>query len=160
LDAKKLFNLSNKVIILTGAGGLLGSKYAEGLSQVNANVVLADRNFSKIKQMQKSLNEKYNVDLVDLFLKILTNKQSINQIFNVGSLDNISIKEFSENVSTICQNDVKIIQNEPLKFENIDFKPNINKLKNILDFSPETNLQDGIKKTIKWFEQNLDENKN
>ena len=50
-----LFDLSNNVIILTGAGGLLGTKYAEGLSQVNANVVLADKNYSKVKQMEKTL---------------------------------------------------------------------------------------------------------
>ena len=140
----------------------LTNVYGPGsVSGVNRIIQSAVKNNKILLNGGKQLvNLIYIDDLVDLFLKILTNKQSINQIFNVGSLDNISIKEFSENVSTICQNDVKIIQNEPLKFENIDFKPNINKLKNILDFSPETNLQDGIKKTIKWFEQNLDENKN
>jgi len=79
LVTDKLFDLSNKVIILTGSGGLLGSKYAEGLSQVKANVVLADKNISKIKKMQKSLNEKYGVD--SLALKVeLTDKKSVNNL--------------------------------------------------------------------------------
>ena len=76
MNAKKLFDLSNNVIILTGAGGLLGTKYAEGLSQVNANVVLADKNYSKVKQMEKTLRAKFNVD--PLAIKVdLTDKKSV-----------------------------------------------------------------------------------
>jgi len=79
LNAKKLFDLSDKVIIITGAAGLLGTKYAEGLSQVNANVVLADINYSKIKKIQKSLNEKYDVN--SLAVKVdLTDKKSIKNL--------------------------------------------------------------------------------
>jgi len=76
LNAKKLFDLSNNVIILTGAGGLLGARYAEGLSQVNANIVLADKNYSKVKQIEKTLKNKYNVD--PLAVKVdLTDKKSV-----------------------------------------------------------------------------------
>ena len=79
MNTDKLFDLSNKVIIITGAGGLLGSKYAEGLSQANANVVLVDKNISKIKKQTKLLNTKYGVD--SLALKIeLTNKKSVQNL--------------------------------------------------------------------------------
>jgi len=135
-----------------GPGGINGVNRIIQSAVINNKILLNGG-----KQL---VNLIYIDDLIDIILKILTNEQSINQIFNVGSLDNISIKEFSEKVSTLCLDYVKIIQNEPLKFENMDFKPNIDKLQNILDFSPKTNLQDGIQKTIKWFEQNLDENKN
>jgi len=79
LNTDKLFDLSNKVIILTGAGGLLGSKYAEGLSQVKANVVLADKNISKIKKQEKFLNEKYGVDSLALKTE-LTDKKSVQNL--------------------------------------------------------------------------------
>ena len=42
MDAKKLFDLTDKVVIITGAGGMLGSRYAYGLSDQGANVILAD----------------------------------------------------------------------------------------------------------------------
>ena len=42
MDIKKLFDLSEKTVIITGGAGLLGSQYADGLSQVGANIVLAD----------------------------------------------------------------------------------------------------------------------
>ena len=45
MTAGKLFDLSERVIILTGAAGLLGTEYAHGLSQAGANVILADINF-------------------------------------------------------------------------------------------------------------------
>ena len=44
MNIKKLFDLSNRTVILTGGSGLLGSQYAEGLSQAGANLVLADIN--------------------------------------------------------------------------------------------------------------------
>ena len=47
---EKIFDVSGKTIVLTGAAGLLGEQYSEGLSQVGANVVLADMNFKKCKE--------------------------------------------------------------------------------------------------------------
>jgi NAD(P)-dependent dehydrogenase (short-subunit alcohol dehydrogenase family) len=41
-NIKELFNLEGKVIILTGAAGLLGQEYADILSEAGADVVLVD----------------------------------------------------------------------------------------------------------------------
>lgn len=41
-NIRELFNLENKVIVLTGAAGLLGQEYADILSEAGADVVLAD----------------------------------------------------------------------------------------------------------------------
>ena len=51
MNTKKIFDVSGKTIIITGAAGLLGEQYAEGLSQVGANVVLADIDFKKCKEI-------------------------------------------------------------------------------------------------------------
>ncbi len=59
MNAKKLFDLSGKVIIITGAAGNLGSQYAEGLSQAGANVVLGDLDYTKCKQLSMKLKKKY-----------------------------------------------------------------------------------------------------
>ena len=63
MNTKKLFDLSDKVIIITGAAGNLGSQYAEGLSEVGANVVLGDLDYTKCKQLSTKLKKKYDVDL-------------------------------------------------------------------------------------------------
>ena len=53
MDIAKLFDLSDRVVIITGAAGNLGSKYAEGLTQAGANVVLADIDYVACKQLGK-----------------------------------------------------------------------------------------------------------
>ena len=55
MDITKLFDLSDRVIIITGAAGNLGSKYAEGLSQAGANLVLADLDYDGCKKLGKQL---------------------------------------------------------------------------------------------------------
>ena len=89
MNIKKTFDLSNKVIVLTGAGGLLGSRYAEGLSQSKANVVLADKNIQKIKKMEKILNEKYDVDSIAI-------KVDLNKKKSIKDLTNQVLKKYSK----------------------------------------------------------------
>ena len=79
MNAKKLFDLSGKVIIITGAAGNLGSQYAEGLSQAGANVVLGDLDYTKCKQLSMKLKKKYNVDPLPLKFD-LTKKLSIKNL--------------------------------------------------------------------------------
>ncbi len=62
MNINKLFDLSGKVIILTGAAGNLGSQYAEGLSQAGANVVLGDLDYSRCIQIAKKLRKTYDVE--------------------------------------------------------------------------------------------------
>ena len=40
----KIFDLHNKVIVLTGSSGRLGTEYSEFLSQAGAQLVLIDKN--------------------------------------------------------------------------------------------------------------------
>ena len=54
MKMNNIFDLSNSVIILTGASGLLGTEYAHGLSQAGANLVLADLNYEKCKNVNKA----------------------------------------------------------------------------------------------------------
>jgi len=97
--------------------------------------------------------------LVDVIFNIINDERTFNQIFNVGSFENISIKEFANIISKIEQNNIKIIQRSPLKYENRNFKPNLNKLNKIIDLSTKMDLHEGIIKTKKWFKE-LDENRN
>ena len=53
MNVKKMNDLSEKVVFLTGAAGLLGTQYATALSSAGANVVLADINYTKCKKIEK-----------------------------------------------------------------------------------------------------------
>ena len=76
MNIKKLFDLSNRTIILTGGAGLLGSQYAEGLSQAGANLVLADINYAGCKNIAKRLEKKNKNSILPIKLD-LTDQKSI-----------------------------------------------------------------------------------
>ena len=79
MNVEQLFDLSGKVVIITGAAGNLGSRYVDGLSQFGANVVLADIDYIKCKQMAKKIKEKYLTDPEPIKLD-LTKKKSISNV--------------------------------------------------------------------------------
>ncbi len=59
-----LFNLQDKVAIITGGAGLLGSEYAKGLLACGAKVALVDVDHEKINSLVKELKEKFSNDKV------------------------------------------------------------------------------------------------
>lgn len=56
----KLFDLSNKVIILTGSAGRLGVNFAHILSDAGANLVLIDTDAKNNLILEKVIHKKYN----------------------------------------------------------------------------------------------------
>ena len=56
---KTLFNIENKVAILTGGGGILAGEMANDFLEAGAKVVLLDINEENLKQKVKTLSKKY-----------------------------------------------------------------------------------------------------
>ena len=113
MSINKIFNLSNKVIILTGAAGLLGTEYAHGLSQAGANVVLADLNFKTCKKLSLNLNKKYGVDSFPIKLDV-TKTNSINTMIKKV------IKKFLK-IDILINNAIfSEAGNDKMTFENYD----------------------------------------
>lgn len=90
-----LFNIRNKVIVLVGATGLLGSRYSEFLSSLGANVVIADVNQKKCDYLCQTMIDKYHVDplpvetditdeeqIISLFQKVITKYDKIDVLIN------------------------------------------------------------------------------
>ena len=59
MNVSKLFDVSDKVIMITGATGNLGIEYVKGFSQSGANVVIADLQFKNCKKLADEIQEKY-----------------------------------------------------------------------------------------------------
>lgn len=68
------FSLKNKVVIVTGALGLLGKNHCEALSDAGANVVVADLDERKCQQFANELS----TSSIGCYLDV-TNKESINR---------------------------------------------------------------------------------
>ena len=113
MSINKIFNLSNKVIILTGASGLLGTEYAHGLSQAGANVVLADLNFDKCKKLSLNLNKKYYVNSFPI-------KLDVTKINSINTMIKAVIKKFSKIDILINNAYFSEAGYDKIKFENYD----------------------------------------
>jgi len=64
----------------------------------------------------------------------------------------VTIEEFINKVSKIVARDIKIEHLPMRETETSNFKPNLEKLQNVLDYLPKTSLEEGIKNIIKWYE--------
>ncbi len=69
------FSIKDKVIIITGALGLLGSTYTEGFSSQGANVVIVDLDAELCEQKAEAIAEKYGTKPLGIGCDIANQKQ-------------------------------------------------------------------------------------
>ena len=89
VNSKNFFDLRGKVIVLTGASGLLGREYAEGFCMSGSNVVLCDINYTKCKELKEVLEKKYDSNILAIKVDITDEVAVKNMVRRV-------IKEFSK----------------------------------------------------------------
>ena len=73
---EKLFRLDNKVIVITGATGLLGRKHAEAVACYGGTPILLDLSQQAVDELANELNDKYKVDGVG-FKTYITDEEAI-----------------------------------------------------------------------------------
>ena len=79
MNIKKIFDFSNKTIIVTGASGLLGTQFSDALSQTGANLVLGDIKINNCRKLEKELRTKYDNEILSVKLDI----RSLNSVQNM-----------------------------------------------------------------------------
>ncbi|MBU3142325.1 SDR family oxidoreductase [Clostridium sp. CF012] len=60
MELKEMFNMSNKVVFITGGSGNLGRAMSEALAEYNAIVIIASRNVDNNNEYCTYLSNKYN----------------------------------------------------------------------------------------------------
>jgi NAD(P)-dependent dehydrogenase (short-subunit alcohol dehydrogenase family) len=90
-DLKSIFSLEGKIVIVTGAMGLLGRKHAESIAVFGGTPILIDINAEKIEDFSNELNDLYDVNSVGYEVDITSEYQiekNVNQIINkFGKID-------------------------------------------------------------------------
>ena len=95
------FDLSNKWVVVTGAAGLLGKQHSIALLEVNANLVLLDKDKDKIIKLAHELNQlgfsgkilNYEMDITNESKVLAVNKDlsakkiSINVLINNAAIN-------------------------------------------------------------------------
>ena len=83
---------------------------------------------------------------------ILSSRKKYNDIFNVASSKSISIYNLAKNIIRIAGNSNKRILGSESTSKNHEIVININKTRQILNWTPKTNLDAGIKCLLKNYD--------
>ena len=84
----------------------------------------------------------------------IDNDKTNNEVFNVGSGKNYSIKDIYEKIKSILDSDIDPLFEENLDFEAQENLANIDKAKHI-GWNPTTDLSAGLKKSIDYIRKNV-----
>jgi NAD(P)-dependent dehydrogenase (short-subunit alcohol dehydrogenase family) len=76
INFKKKFDLNDKVIIITGACGLIGRAFCEAVAQFGGNVVVADIEQAKPHELAEQLEKRNNVKCIGISVQV-ENKNSV-----------------------------------------------------------------------------------
>ena len=75
-----LFRLDDKIIVITGATGLLGRKHAEAISCYGGTPILLDLSQQAVDSFANELNDKYKIDSVGFSIDITDEKAIENNV--------------------------------------------------------------------------------
>jgi len=143
-------NLDYTILRLTNVYGPEGDQYG---AQVIIKDILKDKKV-KIMGGSQRLNFVYVDDVVELINKTLSDTRASKQIFNVGSNDTLTIKEFAQKVIQMQDHEIKFEYLPMRNTETSNFEPSLEKLSSVMDFVPKTPLSQGLKNTIDWYQKN------
>tara|TARA_E500000178_G_scaffold350149_1_gene408515 strand:+ start:1284 stop:2177 length:894 start_codon:yes stop_codon:yes gene_type:complete len=123
------------------------------LIPIAINQLLNNKDFNVSSGIQ-SRDFLYVDDFIKLIKKILISKKPLRGIFNVGSGKPFTVKQILEKIKKLIKlgkinyNVVKMKKSETKKSY-----PNVKKIKKIFNWKSNTNLDAGLKKTIKFYEK-------
>jgi NAD(P)-dependent dehydrogenase (short-subunit alcohol dehydrogenase family) len=76
-----LFSLSGKIVVITGAAGLLGEKHAEAVAAYGGTPVLLDLSQTAVDVLSEKLNKQYRTNAIGFSIDI-TNESKVKSVSN------------------------------------------------------------------------------
>ncbi len=102
-------------------------------------------------------------DTIEGFIRVAEEKKSVGEVINIGSGFEISIGDLAEKILRLSQSKAKIEIDEkrvrPKDSEVERLWADSTKAKKMLSWQPRVKLDDGLKRTIKWVSDHIDEYK-
>ena len=96
----------------------------------------------------------YVDDLVDGIYRLLMSDET--EPVNIGNPDEITIKEFAEEIIEITGTGSSITYEELPKDDPQVRQPDISRARQILDWEPKVDRRDGLRRTLDYFEKKVD----
>ena len=147
-NASEKHGLNYTILRLTNVYGPKGNS---GINKLIKDALEKGKIF--VNGGEQILNFIFIDDVVKLIRLSLENDKSSNQIFNIGSKETMSLKNFVEILTELLDKDIEIEFGEKPDFESSFFQPNIEKQKNILSSQISVGCEEGIKRTLDYFKK-------
>ena len=101
----------------------------------------------------------YVGDEVDAFLKVAESPRAVGEVINIGSSFEISMADLAQRIFSLMGKDMKVVSDpsrlRPLGGEVERLWCDNTKAKEILGWQPRVSLDEALKKTIEWIEDNM-----
>jgi UDP-glucuronate decarboxylase len=94
-------------------------------------------------------------DLIEGISLLMNSKNSITGPINLGNPNELTIKQIATTIKDITGSRSKLIFKKLPSDDPTQRKPDISFAKKILNWKPKTNLNEGLKKTISYFEKQI-----
>jgi len=120
-----LFRLNNKIIVITGAAGLLGTKHAHAIAAYGGTPILLDISHDSVESLSQILNAKYGIKSMALCIDISNESQvtqaAIEILKKYGKIDGL-INNAANNpkVEDTDNQNFTRLENFPLEVWNMD----------------------------------------
>ncbi|MEN2975395.1 MAG: GDP-mannose 4,6-dehydratase [Candidatus Caldarchaeales archaeon] len=88
----------------------------------------------------------------------LTKEEAVGEVFNIGTGREVSIREIAETIKRLMNSNSEIVMLPPrteAEKEPMRSYPSIEKIKRILNYTPKISLEEGLKKTIKFYSERI-----
>ena len=96
----------------------------------------------------------YVADLVEGIYRLLLSKET--EPVNIGNPGEFTIREFAETVNRLTNNQGGIVQRDMRTQDDPQVRqPDITKARNVLEWEPKVDLEEGLRRTIPWFQREL-----
>jgi UDP-glucose 4-epimerase len=92
-------------------------------------------------------------DVVEAIKLSLGSPESFRQIFNVGARDSISLEDLVTRLVSMIGAPTRIQRKPMREGETLNFQPSLERIEKKLGFTPQTDLDEGLAKTIKWYKE-------
>lgn len=135
------------ILRFTNVYGPGGDKY--GVQTIIQKVLRGDR--IQVLGGDQVMNFVYIDDVVRALLLCIENEKSSKQIFNVGSYDNVTVKDLVHKIVKLAGRNLKIERAPYRETETMFFRPDLSKIAKILNWTPLIDLDTGLLRTIEWY---------
>lgn len=97
----------------------------------------------------------YVDDLVDGLLRMMASPDEITGPINLGNPQELSVREFAHRIIALTQSSSRVVTRPLPQDDPTRRRPDISLARLLLDWEPKTPLDNGLRRTIGWFQQQM-----